>query len=63
MGAKTDQILGRAKQGVGAITDDEEMKSEGQVQQDKGEVEGKLDSAADKAHESYEHLKKAIKRK
>jgi hypothetical protein len=39
------------------------MKSEGQVQQDKGEVEGKLDSAADKAHESYEHLKKAIKRK
>jgi uncharacterized protein YjbJ (UPF0337 family) len=63
MGAKTDQLVGRAKQGVGAITRDEDLKAEGQAQEDAGKIEGKIDSAADKAKESLEGLKKAVKHK
>ena len=38
MGARTDKILGRAKQALGAITGDNKMKRRGQLQEDKGEL-------------------------
>jgi uncharacterized protein YjbJ (UPF0337 family) len=63
MGGKTDQLVGRAKQGVGAVTGDEDMKAEGQAQEDMGKVQSKMDSAADKAQESFKSLKKAVKGK
>ncbi len=63
MGAKADQIKGRAKQGVGAITGDEDLKSEGQAQGDIGKIEGKVGSAVEKAEGAFEGLKKAVKRK
>jgi uncharacterized protein YjbJ (UPF0337 family) len=45
MSAKTDKSIGRAKQAVGAVTGDEETKREGERQEDKGKLKGKLDSA------------------
>jgi len=62
MGAKKDQLVGRAKQGVGAVTGDEDMKAEGQAQEDVGKIEGKVDAAVDKTRESLKGLKKAVKR-
>ena len=50
MGEKTDKISGRAKQAVGAVTGDEKTKREGQRQEDKGKLKGKLDSVVDKRH-------------
>jgi uncharacterized protein YjbJ (UPF0337 family) len=63
MSAKTDKIIGRAKQAVGAVTGDEETKREGERQEDKGKLKGKLDSAVDKAQHAIEDLKHKVDRK
>lgn len=57
MSAKSDKISGRAKQAAGAITGDEELKSEGQRQEDKGKLKDTLDSVVDKAHHVLDDLK------
>ena len=62
MGARTDQIFGRAKQALGAVTGNKKMKREGQVQENKGEVKGKFDSAVDKSQDALEDLKKTANR-
>jgi uncharacterized protein YjbJ (UPF0337 family) len=62
MGARTDQIFGRAKQALGAVTGNKKMKREGQVQESKGEVKGKFDSAVDKSQDALEDLKKTASR-
>jgi uncharacterized protein YjbJ (UPF0337 family) len=62
MGAKTDQTIGRVKQAVGAVTGDEETKREGQRQEDKGKLKGKLDSVFDKAQHALEDLKHKVDR-
>ena len=63
MGAKTDQTIGRAKQAVGAVTGDEETKREGQRQEDKGKLKGKLDSVFGKVQHALEDLKRKADRK
>ena len=63
MGAKTDQTVGRMKQAVGAVTGDEETKREGQRQEDKGRLKGKLDSSFDKVQHALEDLKHKVDRK
>jgi uncharacterized protein YjbJ (UPF0337 family) len=60
MGEKTDKISGRAKQAVGAVTGDEESKREGQRQEDKGKLKGKLDSAFNRAHHALEDLRHKV---
>ena len=62
MGAKTDQIFGRAKQALGAITGNKKMKRKGQVQESKGEVKGKFASTVDKSLDALEDLKKTVNR-
>ena len=62
MGAKSDQIFGRAKQALGAITGNKKLKRKGQVQESKGEVKGKFDSAVDKSQDALEDLKKTVNR-
>lgn len=57
MSAKTDKISGRAKQAVGAITGDEELKYEGERQENKGKLKDALDSVVDKAHHALDDLK------
>jgi uncharacterized protein YjbJ (UPF0337 family) len=62
MGAKTDKVLGRAKQALGALSGNKKMKREGQVQEDKGELKGKFDSTVDKTQDTLEDLKKTVNR-
>jgi uncharacterized protein YjbJ (UPF0337 family) len=62
MGAKTDQILGRAKQALGAITGNKKLKRKGQLQEHKGEFKDKFDSAVDQTQDSLEDLKKTVNR-
>jgi len=62
MGARSDKILGRAKQALGAITGDNKMKRRGQLQEDKGELKGKLDSSVDRTQDVLDDLKKTINR-
>ena len=62
MGAKTDQIFGRAKQALGAITGNKKMKRKGQIQEDKGELKGRFTSTVDKAQDSLDDLKDTVNR-
>jgi uncharacterized protein YjbJ (UPF0337 family) len=62
MGARTDTILGRAKQALGAITGNKKMKRKGQVQEEKGHLKGKFDSTVDNTQDALEDLKKTVSR-
>jgi uncharacterized protein YjbJ (UPF0337 family) len=62
MAAKTDTIFGRAKQAIGAITGNKKMKREGQVQEEKGDLKGKVGSTIDKTQDKLDDLKKTIDR-
>ena len=57
MGEKTDKLSGRAKQAAGAVTGDEDLKHEGEREEDKGKLKGNLDEAVDKAQDVIEDLK------
>ena len=57
MGETKDKIEGRAKHAVGAVTGDEETKREGEHQENKGKLKGKLDSGIDTAHDAVEDVK------
>jgi uncharacterized protein YjbJ (UPF0337 family) len=63
MGAKTDQMIGRGKQGLGAITGKKKTKEEGEIQEQEGKLEEKIDSAVDKTQSALEGLKKTVKSK
>ena len=63
MGAKTDKILGRAKQTLGAITGNETMKREGQNQEDKGKVKRKVDSTIGKTQDALKDFKEKVDRR
>jgi uncharacterized protein YjbJ (UPF0337 family) len=62
MGQKTDKIIGRAKQALGAITGNEKMKRQGQRQEDKGKLKGKLDSTIGKTQGALKNLKDKVDR-
>ncbi len=62
MGQTTDKIIGRAKQAVGAVTGNETMKREGQRQEDKGKLKGKLDSTIGNAQDALGDLKNKVDR-
>jgi uncharacterized protein YjbJ (UPF0337 family) len=48
MGEKIDEVKGRAKEAVGDITDDKELKREGKVDQITSDVKEKVGDVADK---------------
>jgi uncharacterized protein YjbJ (UPF0337 family) len=43
-----DDLKGRAKEAAGDLTDDDDMKREGKIDQGKGEVKEAVDKVADK---------------
>lgn len=53
MSGQFDQAKGRAKQAAGDLTDDDELKSEGETDETAGKVKEKLDDAK-------EHLDDAV---
>ena len=46
---KFDEMKGRAKEAVGDLTDDDDLKREGKVDKATGSAKDKVDKAADKA--------------
>jgi uncharacterized protein YjbJ (UPF0337 family) len=58
MTGKTDQVKGNAKEAVGDLTGDKELKSEGKADRQAGEVKEKVDEAIDKV-KSVVHPKKS----
>lgn len=49
---KFDEMKGRAKEAVGDLTDDDDLKSEGKVDKAGGSVKDKVDKVADKAKDA-----------
>jgi uncharacterized protein YjbJ (UPF0337 family) len=57
VGARTDQVIGRGKHGLGAITGDRKLKEHGEIPEEEGKIERKTDSAVEKAHNALAGLK------
>jgi uncharacterized protein YjbJ (UPF0337 family) len=51
MSGEFDQAKGRAKQAIGDLTDDDEMKADGRADETAGKLKDKVDDAKDKANE------------
>ncbi|MFL5862652.1 MAG: hypothetical protein ACJ780_18065 [Solirubrobacteraceae bacterium] len=62
MGQKTDKIIGRAKQALGAVTGNEKMKREGRRKEDKGRLKGQLDSTIGKTQGALKNLQNKVDR-
>lgn len=62
MSGKIDEATGRAKEAAGALTDDDDLKREGQRDQTAGVVKEKIDDAADWAKEKVDDAKDKIDR-
>ena len=62
MTGRTDDLKGRAKEATGALTDDDDLKREGQRDQAAGSVKEKVDDAGDWAKEKVDDVKDKIDR-
>ncbi|MDZ4827616.1 MAG: CsbD family protein [Actinomycetota bacterium] len=63
MGEKTDEMKGRAKEAVGALTDDDDLKREGKLDQATSSVKGKVEDAKDKIEDLVDDVKDKVKDK
>jgi len=63
MGSKTDKIKGRIKGAVGALTDNDNLKREGQRDQAVGKVKEAAESAAEKVQDTVERVAETVKDK
>ena len=54
MSGEFDQAKGRAKQAVGDLTDDKDMKAEGQADETSGKVKDKFDDAVDSVRDKLD---------
>jgi uncharacterized protein YjbJ (UPF0337 family) len=57
MGGEADKLAGRVKEAAGDLTDDSDLKSEGQTQQAAGDVKNVGEKVKDKADELGEKIK------
>jgi len=51
MAGEVDKAKGRVKKTVGDLTDDEDLKREGEIDETTGKVKGAIEKVADKARE------------
>ena len=58
---KAEQAQGRLKQAAGDLTDNDDLKAEGQVDQASGKVKAKVEGAADKAKEAIDRAKDKLR--
>ncbi len=58
--SNTDDMKGRAKEALGDLTDNDEMKREGKVDRASGAVKDKLDDAKDRAEDAVDAAKDRI---
>ena len=59
---KIDQAKGRAKQAVGDLTNDDDLKAEGEVDEAAGKVQDTVGRGTRKVGEAIEDLGKKVKR-
>jgi uncharacterized protein YjbJ (UPF0337 family) len=57
MSGQTDDVKGRAKEAVGALTDNDKLRREGKSDQMAGSVKKKLDDAKDWVEEKVDDVK------
>lgn len=56
MGEKTDQAKGRVKQAAGDLTNDDDLKREGKVEEKAGEVKEKVGDVVDKVKDKVDDV-------
>ena len=57
MGGTTDDMKGRAKEAIGDLTDDDEMRREGKTDRVVGAVKDKVEDAKDWAEDKIDDLR------
>jgi uncharacterized protein YjbJ (UPF0337 family) len=62
MEGKADDIKGRAKEAVGDLTDDDELKREGKLDQATGSIKEKLDDAEEWVEDKVDDVRDRMKR-
>lgn len=62
MGSRMDDMKGRAKEAVGDLTDDEDLKREGKADRIGADVKEKAEQAKDKANEAVDAVKEKFDR-
>jgi uncharacterized protein YjbJ (UPF0337 family) len=63
MGAKSDQLKGKAKQAAGIVSGDKKLESEGKADRRTGEVKEKIDHVKDKVEELADKAGDALRRR
>jgi len=63
MAGKTDQIKGKAKEAVGDLTGNKDLKSEGKADRQTGEVKEKVGKVEDKVDEGIDKVKGVFHKK
>ena len=58
MGEKMDQAKGRVKQAAGDLTDDEDLKNEGKVDETSGKVKEKANDAIDAVKDKIDDIRR-----
>jgi uncharacterized protein YjbJ (UPF0337 family) len=62
MGEKTDDIKGRAKEAIGDLTDDDDLKREGKTDRAGGKIKGIAEDAKDKVEDVIDAAKDKLHR-
>jgi uncharacterized protein YjbJ (UPF0337 family) len=60
MGSKSDDLKGRAKEAVGDLTDNDELKSEGKADRAGGKVKEVIEDAGEKAKDLVDDIKDKV---
>jgi uncharacterized protein YjbJ (UPF0337 family) len=63
MGAKSDQLKGKAKEAAGILSGDKDLESEGKADRRTGEVKEKIEHASDKLEDLADKAGDALRRK
>jgi uncharacterized protein YjbJ (UPF0337 family) len=63
MAGKTDQVKGKAKEAVGDLTGDKDLKSEGKADRQAGEVKEKVGKVEEKVDEAIDKVKGVFHKK
>lgn len=58
---KTDDVAGRAKEALGALTDDDDLKREGRSDQRAADVKEGIDRLGDKAKDAIDRAREAAR--
>jgi uncharacterized protein YjbJ (UPF0337 family) len=61
MSGETDQAKGRIKQAAGDLTDDDEMKREGQMDETAGKAKDKIGDAKEQLDDTVDSIKDKLK--